>query len=51
MDTKHIQISDFNYPLPAERIAKFPVTPRDHSKLLIYDHGVVNEDIFYNLPK
>jgi len=51
MDTKHIQISDFNYPLPDERIAKFPVTPRDHSKLLIYRHGEVSEDVFYNLPK
>lgn len=51
MDTKHIQISDFNYPLPDERIAKFPVTPRDHSKLLIYRHGEVSEDAFYNLPK
>lgn len=50
METKHIHISDYNYPLPDERIAKFPLPRRDHSKLLIYNKGVVGEDIFYNLP-
>nr|WP_314697064.1 S-adenosylmethionine:tRNA ribosyltransferase-isomerase [uncultured Prevotella sp.] len=50
-DTKHICISEYNYPLPDERIAKFPLTERDHSKLLLYKHGEVSEDIFYNLPK
>ena len=50
MDTKHIQISDYNYPLPDERIAKFPLAERDHSKLLVYCHGEVSEDTFYNLP-
>lgn len=49
MDTKHIHISDFNYELPEKCIAKFPVTPRDHSKLLIYDKGKVSEDVFYNI--
>ena len=39
MDTKHIKISDYNYELPDERIAKFPLAQRDHSKLLIYKHG------------
>ena len=51
MNTKHIRISEYNYPLPEERIAKYPVSPRDHSKLLIYRHGEVGEDMFYNLPK
>ena len=50
-DTKHICISEYNYPLPDERIAKFPLTERDHSKLLLYKHGKVSEDFFYNLPK
>ena len=50
MDTKHIHISDYDYPLPDERIAKFPITERDHSKLLVYEHGNVSEDVFYNLP-
>ncbi len=51
MNTKHIHISDYNYPLPDERIAKFPIAQRDHSKLLIYNKGVVGEDIFCNLPE
>ena len=45
-DTKHIKISEFNYPLPDERIAKFPLATRDQSKLLVYRHGEVNEDVF-----
>lgn len=48
--TKHIQIAEYNYPLPDERIAKFPLAERDHSKLLVYNKGVVSHDIFYNLP-
>ena len=51
MNTKEIHISDYNYELPDERIAKYPVTERDHSKLLIYNKGKVGEDVFYNLPK
>ena len=50
MDTKHIRISDYNYPLPDERIAKFPLAQRDHSKLLVYNHGEVGEDTFCHLP-
>ena len=48
--TKHIQIAEYNYPLPDERIAKFPLAERDHSKLLVYNKGSVSHDIFYNLP-
>ena len=51
MDTKHIKITDYNYPLPDERIAKFPLAQRDHSKLLLYRHGEVGEDVFYRLPE
>ena len=51
MNPKHIHISDYNYPLPDERIAKFPLARRDQSKLLIYNKGEVEEDIFFNLPK
>ncbi len=49
MNTKEIQISDYNYPLPDERIAKFPKAERDQSKLLIYNKGQVSEDVFRNL--
>ena len=47
---KNIHISDYNYPLPDERIAKFPLAERDSSKLLIYNHGEVSEDKFTSLP-
>ena len=50
-DPRHIRISDYNYPLPDERIAKFPISQRDHSKLLIYRKGEVGEDVFYHLPQ
>ena len=49
-DTKHIKISEFNYPLPDERIAKFPLSNRDESKLLVYRQGEVSEDRFTSLP-
>ena len=46
---KPIYIADYNYPLPDERIAKYPLTERDHSKLLVYRDGRVSEDHFYNV--
>ena len=51
MKTKEIQIQDYSYALPDERIAKFPIAERDHSKLLIYHKGEVGEDVFYHLPE
>ena len=51
METKHIHISDYNYPLPDERIAKFPLAQRDQSKLLVYRHGQVSDDRFCHLPQ
>ena len=51
MDTKQIRISEYNYQLPDERIAKFPIAERDHSKLLVYEHGQISNDVFYHLPK
>ena len=49
-DPRHIRISEFNYPLPDERIAKFPLPVRDQSKLLLYRDGEVFEDVFTSLP-
>ena len=49
METKHIHIKDYNYALPDERIAKFPLAQRDRSKLLLYKHGEVSEDVFCNI--
>ncbi|MCF0197287.1 MAG: S-adenosylmethionine:tRNA ribosyltransferase-isomerase, partial [Bacteroidaceae bacterium] len=50
MQPQHIRIADYNYPLPDERIAKFPLSERDQSKLLIYNKGEVGEDCFRHLP-
>ncbi|MBQ8655654.1 MAG: S-adenosylmethionine:tRNA ribosyltransferase-isomerase [Prevotella sp.] len=49
--TKEILIRDYNYALPDERIAKFPMAERDHSKLLLYKHGELSDDVFYHLPE
>lgn len=49
--TKQLQIRDFNYDLPDERIAKFPLAERDTSKLLVYRQGDISQDIFTSLPK
>lgn len=51
MKTENIHISDYNYLLPDDKIAKFPKEQRDQSKLLVYQSGEIKEDIFYNLPK
>lgn len=47
---RHIRIEDYDYDLPEERIAKFPLRERDHSKLLVYRGGEVSEDVFHRLP-
>lgn len=50
-DYKHIRISDYSYPLPEERIAKYPLAERDHSKLLhLSPDGQISEHHFYDLP-
>ena len=44
-----IRIKDYNYPLPDERIAKYPLAERDSSKLLRYADGKVDEHIFRDI--
>lgn len=50
-----IDLEKYNYELPDERIARFPVEPRDSSKLLLYNGLQISEDVFTNvknhLPK
>ena len=46
---EEILIEEYNYPLPDERIAKYPLANRDQSKLLIYREGKVSEDLFYHV--
>ena len=43
---EEILIEDYNYPLPDERIAKYPLAARDQSKLLVYKDGNISEDVF-----
>ena len=46
---EEILIEEYNYPLPDERIAKYPLAERDQSKLLIYRNGQVSEDHFHHI--
>lgn len=46
---RHIDINSFDYPLPEERIAKFPLENRTDSKLMVYRNGDVSESRFRNL--
>jgi S-adenosylmethionine:tRNA ribosyltransferase-isomerase len=48
---RHININDFDYPLPDERIAKFPLENRSDSKLLIYRNGTIAERHFCDLAE
>ena len=48
---QEIAIAEYDYPLPDERIAKYPLAERDTSKLLVYNKGVVCEERFSNLPQ
>ena len=48
---QNICISDYDYPLPEERIAKFPLERREQSKLLLCRDGRVSEDRFFEVGK
>ena len=48
-ETKQIRMEDYDYPLPDERIAKFPLAKRDESKLLLYRSGKIEESQFKHI--
>jgi S-adenosylmethionine:tRNA ribosyltransferase-isomerase len=50
MTDKFLSIDDYTYELPDQQIAKFPVEPRDSSKLLVYQNGEISENSFRELP-
>lgn len=45
-DLKKIKISDFDYALPENRIAKYPLQERDASKLLVFKDGKITDSVF-----
>ncbi len=49
---RNIRIEDYDYPLPESRIAFYPASQRDRSKLLIYNkkENKITDDVFYQLP-
>jgi S-adenosylmethionine:tRNA ribosyltransferase-isomerase len=49
MNIPQINIDEFDYQLPADKIAKYPIENRDQSKLLVYDNYVISEQLFSNL--
>jgi S-adenosylmethionine:tRNA ribosyltransferase-isomerase len=49
MHPKNLSISDFDYHLPEEKIAVYPLAERDQSKILIYKNGTISEDIYRNI--
>jgi S-adenosylmethionine:tRNA ribosyltransferase-isomerase len=44
-----IDVNDYSYTLPQEKIAQYPLAQRDLSKLLVYDHGSIRHETFTNL--
>ncbi len=49
-DIKRIRIEDYNYPLPQEQIAQYPLEKRDQSKLMIARNGKVEAHTFADIP-
>ena len=48
---KNITMADYNYDLPDNRIAKYPLVERDQSKLLLWNNGNISDHIFSDLPE
>ena len=46
---RNIDLNEYDYELPADRIAQYPVNERDMSQLLIYKDNMICKDIFRNI--
>jgi S-adenosylmethionine:tRNA ribosyltransferase-isomerase len=44
-----VDLNEYNYDLPHDRIAQYPVAERDQSKLLVSDRDGIRSDIFRNI--
>ncbi len=51
INPRDIQIEEYNYALPDERIAKYPLDKRDESKLLLYQGGKISHDVFKHVTR
>ncbi|MBS1494132.1 MAG: S-adenosylmethionine:tRNA ribosyltransferase-isomerase [Bacteroidetes bacterium] len=51
MNPKEIEIKDYDYDLPVERIASYPLPQRDESKLLVYRNEKIEESVFKNISQ
>lgn len=51
INPRNIEIKSYDYDLPDNRIAKYPLDQRDQSKLLLFKNGKIDEAHFYNLPE
>lgn len=50
-ELKQLRLQDFSYELPDDKIAKYPVEPRDSSRLLHYHKGQIKDHTFHQLPE
>ncbi|MCX2744285.1 S-adenosylmethionine:tRNA ribosyltransferase-isomerase [Mangrovivirga sp. M17] len=48
---KSVDLSKYTYELPDEKIAKHPLQKRDEAKLLVYNSGKIESEIFKNIPQ
>ncbi len=49
-NVQDIRISEYDYDLPDERIARFPAVPRDSSQLLVWQNGQISDHFYHELP-
>ncbi|MBK9401054.1 MAG: S-adenosylmethionine:tRNA ribosyltransferase-isomerase [Bacteroidetes bacterium] len=48
---QRLKVQDFSYVLPEHRIAKFPLTDRSSSLLLVYKSGIIRKTVFKNIAE
>ncbi|MDP3441983.1 MAG: S-adenosylmethionine:tRNA ribosyltransferase-isomerase, partial [Ignavibacteria bacterium] len=48
-EIRKIQIADFDYNLPEQHIARYPLDRREQSKLLLHSNGKIGQDHFFNI--